>query len=118
MVRRSRQFRKYLSPARIKDMLLIKARPAIFAIGGLQFLSPYLVKIGSARFRRWIMDNFLPYPRIQHLKDLIDSMDAQARDLLSKKRLALKEGNEALLQQVGEGKDIMSVLRSSCSLPL
>lgn len=57
------------------------------------------------------MDNLLPYPKIQHLKNLVDLMYNNAKDLLSKKRLALKEGDEVVMQQIGEGKDVMSILR-------
>ncbi|KAJ3488906.1 hypothetical protein NLI96_g2507 [Meripilus lineatus] len=84
--------------------------PALFSLGGLQFLAPFLVKIGSPAFRRWVVDNLLPYPKIQHLKNLVDLMYNNAKDLLSKKRLALKEGDEVVMQQIGEGKDVMSIL--------
>ncbi|KAJ3489260.1 hypothetical protein NLI96_g2239 [Meripilus lineatus] len=84
--------------------------PAMFALGGTQFLVPYLLKLGPPGFRRWVLDHLLPDRRVQHLKDIADYLDSQARSLISKKRLALKEGDEAVTQQVGEGKDIMSIL--------
>lgn len=86
----------------------------MFALGGTQFLVPYLLKLGPPGFRRWVLDHLLPDRRVQHLKDIADYLDSQARSLISKKRLALKEGDEAVTQQVGEGKDIMSIL-SMCS---
>ena len=85
-------------------------RPAMFALGGVQFVVPYLYKLGPPALRRWALDHLLPDRRVQHLKDIADFLDSQARSIISKKRLALKEGDEAVTQQVGEGKDIMSIL--------
>ena len=43
-------------------------------------------------------------------------MDSISNDIFRKKREALEKGDEAMLRQVGMGKDIMSVLckRSFC----
>ncbi|KAJ3488875.1 hypothetical protein NLI96_g2508 [Meripilus lineatus] len=87
-----------------------KIAPALFSLGFPQFLTPYLIKIGTPRFRRWVVDNLLLNSKIQHLKGIVDLTYNNAKDLLEKKRLALKEGDEAMMQQIGEGKDIMSIL--------
>lgn len=89
---------------------LIHNSPALFSLGFPQFLTPYLIKIGTPRFRRWVVDNLLLNSKIQHLKGIVDLTYNNAKDLLEKKRLALKEGDEAMMQQIGEGKDIMSIL--------
>lgn len=81
----------------------------MWALGGLGMTAPYAVKLGPAPFRRWLLD-LLPLSKVQHLKGLADVMDNQARDILARKRVALASGDEALLHQVGEGKDIMSIL--------
>ena len=85
----------------------------MFALASYLFMTPYIVKIGSASFRRWVLDNLVPSSKVQHLKNLIDVLDSESKDLLAKKRKALEDGDEAVKQQVGEGKDIMSVLRTS-----
>lgn len=38
-------------------------------------------------------------------------MDAQSTDIYAKKKEALARGDEEVVKQVGQGKDIMSVLR-------
>lgn len=90
----------------------------MFSLGGLIFLTPYVAKLGPPAFRRWILDNCVPDPKVQYLKGLIDFMSVQAKDLIFQKRMALKEGDEAMMQQVGEGKDIMSILCTSLSFSL
>lgn len=71
--------------------------------------SPYATKLGPAPFRRWLLDQ-VPLPNVQRLKDLSDVMIERSKDIISEKRIAMEKGDEALLQQVGEGKDIMSIL--------
>lgn len=83
--------------------------PALWALGGLVLLTPYALKLGSAPFRRRLLD-LLPSKKVQFVKGLTDVMDAHSKDIISRKRLALSKGDEAVLQQVGEGKDIISIL--------
>ena len=45
--------------------------------------------------------------------EISDAMHARSVRIINEKRAALAGGDEALKQQVGEGKDIMSVLRES-----
>ena len=40
-------------------------------------------------------------------------MRSKAREIFEQKKRALELGDEAVKQQVGEGKDIMSILRAS-----
>lgn len=63
------------------------------------------------------MDNLIPNPKIQYFKGLVDYMTKQAKDLIAMKRLAFEAGDEAVMQQVGEGKDIMSILSTPSSSP-
>lgn len=83
----------------------------MWALGGLIMTVPYVSKLGPARFRRWLL-NLLPISSVQHLKGLADIMDERSKCIISGKRSALEEGDEVVLQQIGEGKDIMSILRA------
>ena len=87
-------------------------RPTLFPMYILRVLMPQIVKIGSPAFRRWLLE-ITPYQRLQRLKDITDTLERTVMDILSQKRAALAEGDEAVLRQVGEGKDIMSVLCES-----
>ena len=92
-------------------------RPSIWALGGLGLLSPYVLKFGSPSFRRWVLDNLVPIAKIQRLKNLSDTINAEAAQVVAQRRLALEIGEGAILQEVGVGKDIMSVLCTVLSLP-
>ena len=42
---------------------------------------------------------------------IVDTIWNTSKDIVYSKRAALKKGEEAVVQQVGEGKDLMSILR-------
>ena len=44
------------------------------------------------------------------LVDLVDIMDHTSREILERKKEALQKGDAEVSQEVGEGKDIMSVM--------
>ena len=71
---------------------------------------PYLVRLGPPWFRRKLLD-LIPSARIQRFKLLIDVAHAGCRRVFEEKKAALARGDQELLHTVGEGKDIMSVLR-------
>lgn len=78
-------------------------------------LSPLHVWLGPAWFRRFLV-NLIPDPNVQHLKNVADIMDSQSRGIYRSKKEALLGGDEELKQQIGQGKDIMSVLRTSLAI--
>lgn len=73
---------------------------------------PYFCDIGSAKFRRWVVD-MIPHQKVQQVKSIVDTMDSAATSIFNEKKRALRAGDEAIIQQVGEGKDIMSKLSES-----
>ena len=75
-------------------------------------LLPVLVKIGPASFRRKVVE-MIPYGPGQRMKQISDAMYERSVRIINQKRAALERGDEALKHQIGEGKDIMSVLRMS-----
>lgn len=76
-----------------------------------QFL-PYVVKLGTPALRRKLLD-WTPSAVLQRVKGIVDIMDKTSAGIYQKKKQALERGEEAVSQQVGRGKDIMSVLRKS-----
>ncbi|KAI0648471.1 cytochrome P450 [Trametes meyenii] len=79
-------------------------------IGAVPRLSlPILMKIGTASFRRRVVE-LLPYDPSQRMKQISDALHSRSLQIVNERKLALQGGDEALKQQVGEGKDIMSVL--------
>ena len=74
-----------------------------------QFM-PYLVKIGTPSFRRKML-RLIPSKTIQMVTDIVDIMHEQSVEVYNAKKEALNKGEDAVVQQVGKGKDILSILR-------
>ena len=75
-------------------------------------LLPYVVKIGSPAFRRFVLE-LLPFDAPKTLIKISDIMDTTSRQIFQNKKDALAKGDEAVKNQIGRGKDIMSVLSES-----
>ncbi|KAF9224530.1 cytochrome P450 [Gyrodon lividus] len=73
-----------------------------------QFL-PYVVNIGSANFRKYILKK-TPWGPVQEMSRIADIMDKTSTEVFEAKKRALAAGDEVVMQQVGQGKDIMSIL--------
>ncbi len=75
---------------------------------------PYFVEVGPPAFRRWVLDR-VPYQPAQDLKSIVDIMHERCVEIYRSKKAALDAGDDSAAQQVGEGRDIMSILRESRS---
>ncbi|KAK7466277.1 hypothetical protein VKT23_005005 [Stygiomarasmius scandens] len=73
------------------------------------YLVPVAVKIGTPRMRRWVVDA-LPWKNLHRVRDMSDYMWKISKEIYETKKKAIAEGDEALEQQVGKGKDLMSIL--------
>ncbi|TFY58649.1 hypothetical protein EVG20_g8067 [Dentipellis fragilis] len=90
----------------IKNMVPTLSKVAVF-----HQTCPWLDKIGSRRFRSFVSHHLLSWwPTFNKLVGIVDVMDETTREVFEYKKAALAEGDDALLQQIGEGQDIMSVL--------
>ena len=87
----------------------ISYSPNIFRLAALRRLTPFLVRLGPPGFRRFIM-KLVPNKTVRRTQDIVDIMDRTSVELFQRKKLALQQGDEAVLAQVGRGKDIMSIL--------
>ena len=67
------------------------------------------MKIGTPGLRRKIGE-LLPWGELHKMIALVDIMDATSRQIYKQKKEALAQGDDAVLQEVGMGKDIMSIL--------
>ena len=47
---------------------------------------------------------------MKEMRDVIDTLARKTREVYYEKKRALEEGDNAVVHQVGEGKDILSVL--------
>jgi len=76
----------------------------------VQSVIPYVTSIGSAKFRRWIVDHW-PSKAVKHFRDIVDTMHETSVEIYESKLEAIKKGDDALAAQIGRGKDIISILR-------
>ncbi|KAF8955779.1 cytochrome P450 [Flammula alnicola] len=72
------------------------------------FLVP-LSRIGPPKFQRFVVD-ILPWKNLHQLRDLVDVLYNTSVEIFESKKKALAEGDDALANQIGQGKDIMSIL--------
>ena len=81
-------------------------------------ITPYLSYLGPAWLRRFLL-HFVPIPKIQRLKTVTDVLTKRTEEIYYAKKAAIERGDEELLHALGEGKDIMSVLREfTCICPV
>lgn len=74
-------------------------------------------KIGPPSFQRWVVDRLTFMKNLQRLKRITDTIHATSVEILAAKRKAIEEGDEAMTNQIGSGKDIISILRMSLIYP-
>lgn len=74
-------------------------------------LLPYIGEVGPAWFRRKLVD-WTPSKAVRRLRDISDIMQETSEGILHKKKVAMEEGEEAVSHLFGNGKDIMTTLRT------
>jgi len=83
--------------------------PSVFRLAVVRQFLPFLVKLGSSSLRRFVLE-LMPSEALQAVKDIVDTMHRTSVEVFESKKRALAAGDQALKEQVGEGKDLMSVL--------
>jgi len=73
------------------------------------FVIPWVHRIGTPGFRRFLTTHG-PSKAVKNLVDIIYVMSDTAQNIYRSKEKALREGDDAIKSQIGEGKDIISVM--------
>ena len=79
-------------------------------------MSPYIVPYIPPNLAKALAPH-VPHKNMQKLRKIVEEMDQHSRDIFYKKKAALEKGDEAVVQQIGEGRDIMSILSKATSSP-
>ena len=62
--------------------------------------------------------NLIPSPTLHELRDKVDLIWRTSNEIFHQKMDALRAGDDAVKQQVGQGKDIISLLSTSLAAAL
>ena len=82
------------------------------------YVLPKVYNLGPAWLRRAVV-NLIPSPTMHALRDMSDLMWNTSKEIYSQKVAALQAGDAAVEKQVGQGKDLLSLLsRRSFLCPL
>ena len=87
-------------------------RPAIIDVHLWRTLYPWVHEYVPPRIRSFLAPLF-PFGHFRRIREIIHAMDTHSRHIFREKKTAFEKGDEAVVQQVGEGKDIMSILRKT-----
>ena len=77
-----------------------------------RFLSPYFIPYVPTRLGRFLAA-CIPHKNAQKLRSIVTEMHEQTSNIYNQKKLAIAKGDSAVVEQIGEGKDIMSILSPS-----
>lgn len=87
--------------------------PALAQLSVFSLIIPWLSYIFSRRVLRKVL-RLVPLANVHRVLDISDVMEQRSEEIVMEKILALEQGDdEDLVHGVGEGKDIMSILRAS-----
>lgn len=91
-------------------------RPTLAQVHGLHHYVPLFQKIVPKGWRRTVAE-LIPAPPLKRMIQIADTMRTRSTEIFEAKKKALLAGDEALKHQVGEGRDLISVLRAFPSTP-
>ena len=60
----------------------------------------------------WGLSRLISSATVHRMLNIGDTMARRSKEIVSEKKAALASGDDELVQRVGEGKDLMSILRA------
>jgi hypothetical protein len=55
---------------------------------------------------------YVPIKQVQRVRKIVETLNAASYEVYEAKKEAIRRGDEAVMEQLGRGKDIMSILVS------
>ncbi|KAJ3496107.1 hypothetical protein NLJ89_g10532 [Agrocybe chaxingu] len=77
-----------------------------------EVIAPIVARFAGPRVGRFLA-NWVPWKDLQGFRDVIDTLNGTAAEILAEKKKVILVGDEAMKAQVGHGKDIISILLKS-----
>ncbi len=84
----------------------------MFSLSGYLHFYNYIEGLVPASLRM-LAAEWVPHRKFQRLRTIVNTMHEQSVRLYNAKHAALEQGDEALKRQLGQGKDLMSILCKS-----
>ncbi|KAH9021020.1 cytochrome P450 [Lactarius pseudohatsudake] len=82
-----------------------------------QTLLPYVDNIFHPKVLK-LLGRTLPWPKLHYFMDIVETVNSKSRGIYEAKKRLLESGDDATVKQVGDGKDIISLLiRASLTGP-
>ncbi len=53
----------------------------------------------------------VPNKSLRRIMEISSTMHRRSQEIIDEKKAALRKGDDAMLQEIGEGKDLMSICR-------
>ncbi|KAH9024224.1 cytochrome P450 [Lactarius pseudohatsudake] len=88
--------------------------PTFSSLAVFRYLFPYVDKIFHPKVLKFL-GRTLPWQKLNHLMDLAETLDSKSRSIYEAKKRLLELGDDATVKQVGDGKDIISLLMRASS---
>ena len=84
-------------------------RPALGKTAVSRQFLPLSIRLLPLSIRN-LAASILPWKSYQQLRNILHVMDCYSEEVFEAKKKALAKGDEAVMRQIGQGKDIMSIL--------
>lgn len=72
-------------------------------------LAPWIAELGPSSVRKWLART-LPWKDLNRLVEISEAMHVNSSRIFEAKKRALEKGDDAVMHQVAEGRDIMSIM--------
>ncbi len=112
MDKRSRSWRAYETEITRVTLTLPDLRGTFPSLIVPRNLFPYVTKIFHPKVLKF-MGKAIPWRALNRAIYLTGTMHANARDIYETKKRLLESGDSATVKQIGDGKDIISLLSTS-----
>ena len=89
--------------------LIFFSRPTASSFAVPRNFFPYVDKIIHPKILKFL-GRALPWPKLNYFMDLTETLKSKSRGVHEMKKKLLELGDDATVMQIGDGKDIISLL--------
>ena len=93
--------------------------PVLFSLQPWRMICAYVEKLGSPKFRRRLADiavAVLPDKNLMKLREIVNLFHETSQAILREKKTMVEYEGSIAQDEIGDGKDVMTLLRKSTTL--